>query len=419
MRPETEPGPRVHDWNGEDRAGHGADRRVRIQDETLREGLQSGVAVDPPDDVKVELLLGMERLGVEHASVGMPIAGERASASAVRLCRVAVDAGLALRPNAGGRTAPDDVRAIAEVAQAVGSPVDAFLFLGCSPIRRAVEGWDRGTLVARTIESVGRAVREGLETTFVVEDATRSTPDDLATLIGAAVDVGARHVCLCDTVGVSTPRGTRAIVRWTRRFLAGRNPGVGLDWHGHDDRGLALANAAAAASAGADRIHVTALGLGERAGNVALEQFLVHLRLAGLDARDLTALGDHVEAVAAALGVGIPHDAPVVGSDVHRTATGVHAAAIEKARARGDDDLAERVYGAVPASWVGRRQEIRVGPMSGAANVRAVLRAAGATADETTVARVLARAKRVGRVLEPDEIDDAVRLDGARAEVTR
>lgn len=400
------PGARFHDWTPDGAGPTGVRPKPRIQDETLREGLQSAFVTDPDDDVKVDLLRRIDALGIDHVSVGIPAAGPRMRASAEHLVRAASELGLRVRPNAGGRTDPGDVTAILDLAEATGGPVDAFLFLGCSPVRQEVEGWDLPLLVRRTRDAVGAAAREGLETTFILEDATRSTPEQLGALVDAALDVGARHVCPCDTVGIATPAGTRALVGWIRDRVP---DDVGIDWHGHDDRGLALANALAAIEAGATRIHATALGIGERAGNTALEQLLVNLRLDGLDDRDLTTLPDYVRAVSEATGVPVPDGAPVVGRDVFCTATGVHAAAILKARERGDAEAEERVYSGIPASWVGREQDVRIGPMSGAANVRACLGALGMEPDDATVARVLAHAKRARRVLALDDIARAVR----------
>jgi 2-isopropylmalate synthase len=412
---ESNPGG-VHEWDDRPPAATGRD--VRIQDETLREGLQSPFAADPPDDAKVELLLLMERLGIEHVSVGIPASGGRARASAARLCREIADRGLAVRPNAGGRTVVSDVREIIELAQSAGTVVDAFMFIGSSPVRQYVEGWDLDLLRAHTRESVALAAGEGLEVTYILEDTTRATPAHLEALFGEAVDAGAAHICLCDTVGGATGRATRNLVGWSRELLDRIGPEVGLDWHGHDDRGLGLANALAAIEAGVDRVHTTALGLGERAGNTATEQLLVNLRLLGLDDRDLTALPEYVAVAADAVDVPVPHDAPVVGRDVFRTGAGVHAAAIRKARQLGQDDLADRVYCAVPASWVGRSQEILIGPQSGAANVLACLEAIGAPINHAVVQRVLERAKASRRVLTPEEIVNAMRGDAEQDDET-
>ena len=401
----SEPKPAlIHDWDD----GATPLRAISIQDETLREGLQSPFVADPADEVKLELLHLIERIGIEHVSVGIPAASDRAKTTAIRLCREVVDCSLRVRPNAGGRTVASDVHAIIDVANAVGTAPAAFLFIGSSPIRQYVEDWDLALLRRRTRDAVGVATLAGLEVTYILEDTTRARPEQLEALLTEAIDAGARHVCLCDTVGCATPAGTRNLVEWSRELLDRIAPATGLDWHGHDDRGLGLANALAAIDAGVDRVHTTALGLGERAGNTATEQLLVNLRLRGGDRYDMTALPEYVQRVSAATGVPIAHDAPVVGSDVFRTAAGVHAAAIEKARARGDDDLADRVYCGVPASWLGRAQEILIGPLSGASNARAVLREMGAKEDDEAIRRLLDRAKASRCVLTRSEVAQIV-----------
>jgi len=394
----------IHDWDD----GATAQPTISIQDETLREGLQSPSADDPPESVKLELLHLIERIGIEHVSVGIPAASDRAKAAAVGLCREVADKGLRVRPNAGGRTAAADVHAIVDVANAVGAAPAAFLFIGSSPIRQYAEGWDLALLRRRTRDAVGIAARAGLEVTYILEDTTRARPEQLEALIAEAIDAGARHICLCDTVGCATVAGTRNLVEWSREQLGRIAPAIGLDWHGHDDRGLGLANAMAAIDAGVDRVHATALGLGERAGNTATEQLLVNLRLLGDTRYDLTVLPEYVQRTADATGVPIPHDAPVVGSEVFRTAAGVHAAAIDKARARGDDHLADTVYCGVPASWLGRSQTILIGPLSGTANVRAVLREMGVPDNDERIRRLLDRAKASHRVLTHDEILEAI-----------
>ena len=399
-----EPDRLIHDW------GEAPDSAtpVRIQDETLREGLQAAAARDPSLEAKIELLHGMAGLGIDSASVGLPIAGPAQRSHAEALCREAV--GLSIETNCGGRTLVSDVRPMVEIAESIGRSVEACLFVGSSPIRRLAEDWAMDELVQRVHDSIAFASDHGLPVTFITEDTTRTPPDDLRTLIQVALDSGASRVCLCDTVGVATPHSTRKIVQWTLHTLAELGAeGIGVDWHGHDDRGLALANALAAGAAGADRIHVTALGLGERTGNTALEQLLVNLKLLGVWKPGLESLHDHVVKCATAVGLDIPAKQPIVGRSAFCTATGVHAAALAKARAKGEDWLADRIYSSVPAAWIGRRQEIEVGPLSGAANARERLRELGLPIDDDRVQRLLQCAKRAKRVLDDGEIRACVK----------
>ena len=228
-------------------------------------------------------------------------------------------------------------------------------------------------------------------------------------LVGVAVRAGARRVCVADTVGHATPAGAERIVTFMREVIrAAGGEGVGLDWHGHNDRGLATANALAAAAAGADRLHGTVLGVGERVGNAPMEQLLVNARLLGWIDKDLRGLANYVHHGARILQVDIPPRQPVVGRDAYRTSTGVHAAAILKATAKGEAALADLVYSAVPAAWVGERQVLEVGPMSGASNVRHWLATRGHPLNQELVDHLLSAAKEAQGILRDDELEALV-----------
>jgi len=266
-------------------------------------------------------------------------------------------------------------------------------------------------LLLHTREAVEFAVREGLDVMYVTEDTIRAAPADLHILFKAAVEAGAKRLCLCDTVGAAVPAGVRNLVRWTRGVLLELGVGeeVGIDWHGHRDRGLDVANTLAALEAGATRVHGTALGVGERVGNTPMEQLLVNLKLLGWRHDDLTRLPEYVQVVSEAVSVPIPVNMPIVGRDAFRTATGVHAAAVIKATKKGADWLADRVYSGVPAGWVGRRQEIEIGHMSGASNVLFYLQTRGMPSTPEVIQAVLATAKESERLLTDEEIQEAVR----------
>ena len=321
-------------------------------------------------------------------------------------------------PYLAARTLVEDLRPVVEVAQRAGVPLVAHAFVGSSPIRVWAEGWDARELCRRVARAVGFAVREGLPVAFVTEDTTRSSPELLAPLFRAALDAGASRLVLCDTVGHATPEGARALVRWAKAQLAGlgRTGDVALEWHGHNDRGLALPAALAALEAGAGRAHGCGLGLGERVGNAPLELLLLNLRLLGWlpEGHELTGLVPYVGAVSRVLGVPVPRNYPLAGADAFRTATGVHAAALRKAHARGGAALADRVYSAVPAGDFGRVQDIEVGPMSGRANVHAWLERQGLPASEALTRALLAAAKRARGVLGDAELWAVCREAGVR-----
>jgi 2-isopropylmalate synthase len=391
----------VHDWNTpEERApapvGAGA-----ILDDTLRDGLQSTAVRQPPLEARVELLGAMARAGIGSVNLGLPAISLETARAVERLSREATALGLGVV--CAGRTLESDMHAVVEVAERTGTAVEGHAFVGSSALRARVEGWDLDWLRAQTSAAVGVLVRAGLSAAFVTEDTTRSHPDTLRALFTAALDAGATRLCLCDTVGQATPAGVRRLVAFTRGFLAERGQSVALDWHGHADRGLALANALAALEAGVERVHGTALGLGERAGNTPLELFILNLWLDGRLERELAPLAEYCLRAAELLGVAIPANHPLVGEGAFRTATGVHAAAIRKAERQGSW-LSERVYGAVPSSAVGRAQELCIGPLSGRANVEHWLAVHGLPANERLVGALLAYARASDHVLGDSEV---------------
>lgn len=397
------------DWAAEGPLTFDVNIDVMVQDETLRDGLQSPSATDPSVDTKVEILHLMDELRIDSVCVGLPGAGERQYAASETLCREIAKHRLNIKPNCAARTLAVDVKPIAELSQQTGVPIEACMFIGGSPIRQYVEGWTVESIVDRIRDAVEPTAKEGVNIMFVIEDAVRSSPEHLKLFLSAAVDAGARRVCLCDTVGTAIPEGVTNLVSWARELLDEIGDDVGIDWHGHRDRGLALANTLAAIKGGADRVHGTALGIGERAGNTPMEQILVNLKLFGFRDHDLDALPRYVEAVSRALDMPMTANMPIVGGDAFRTATGVHAAAVIKALQKGDDWLGDRVYSGVPATWVGRRQEIEVGAMSGHSNVVHYLRVHGLPHDPAVVEAVFERAKQSAKVLTADEIVDAIR----------
>ncbi len=279
------------------------------------------------------------------------------------------------------------------------------MFLGSSPIRRLVEDWSVDHLKRTTEESVKFAVSAGLPVMYVTEDTTRTDPSTVVALYSTAIRAGARSIVLCDTVGHATPRGAYNLVKFViEEVVKPSGEKIRVDWHGHNDRGLAVANSMAALAAGADQIHGTALALGERVGNTPMELMLVNLRLLGLIDRDLSQLKKYSETVARATGTVIPPNYPVVGRDAFRTATGVHAAAIAKAYKKGDTELADAVYSGVPAHMFGSEQVIEIGAMSGRSNVVYWLGKHGIAVTDEVVERILAAAKQSARILTEDEI---------------
>jgi len=395
----------IYDWNeaGEFHVPRG--RRVLLDDETLRDGLQNPSVQDPTIDEKIEILHLMEALGIESVNIGLPGAGPRAFADTEALAREIVRAKLKIRPNCAARTHENDIRPIAEISQRAGIAIEAATFLGSSPIRRLVEDWTVDHLQRTTEKAVRLVVAEGLPAMYVTEDTIRTDPETVKKLYSTAINCGARAIVLCDTVGHATPTGAFNLVKFARSEIvepSGEN--VRVDWHGHCDRGLAVANSLAAVAAGADQVHAAANSLGERVGNTPMELMLVNLRLLGLIDRDLSRLREYCEKVARATHTTIPPNYPVIGRDAFRTATGVHAAAIIKAFKKKDPMLANTVYSGVPSHLFGLEQVIEIGPLSGRSNVIYWLEKRGIPATEDLVARIFEAAKRATRILTEEEI---------------
>jgi 2-isopropylmalate synthase len=401
----------LYDWNALSPQVVSFERpqRVVLNDETLRDGLQSPSVRQPGIEEKQEFLRLLPRIGVAAADIGYPGASAAALADVIVLAKTIDEDGLSISPNCAGRTHRADIDPILEAQQRSGVAIEASLFIGSSAIRQWVEGWDLDGLL-RTIDgAVSYAKGQGLEVMFVTEDTTRARPEDLGPIYRAAVEAGATRVCVSDTVGHATPVGVQHLVGFLRASLdeAGFSQ-ISLDWHGHRDRGLDMVNSLAALSAGVERVHGCALGIGERVGNTAMDEMLVNLVLMGWVDQDLTALGEYCSLASSMTGMSIPSNYPVVGTDAFLTSTGVHAAAVAKAFAKGDAWLADRIYSSIPASLVGRRQDIAVGPMSGKSNVEFWLQGHGVEPTTERVASVLDAAKVASHVLSDEEINIAL-----------
>ena len=398
----------IYDWNREEPVT--PPPIVMLDDETLRDGLQSPSVRAPSIEQKVRILHLLDSIGVDTADIGLPGAGPHVVRDVERLAREIVDSKLKIRANCAARTVVSDVQPIVEVSQRVGLPIECCCFIGSSPIRRYAEDWTVDYLQRCTEEAVSFGVNHGLEVMYVTEDTTRSDPETLRKLFTTAIRAGASRICIADTVGHATPAGARAVVTFTRQIIEDMGGHVGIDWHGHRDRDMGTINSLAALEAGASRVHGTILGIGERVGNTPMDLLMVNLVLMGWIERDLTSLNDLVRAVSDATGEAIPDNYPVFGRDAFRTATGVHAAAVVKAFRKNDPELMDAVYSGVPAQMVGRVQQIEVGPLSGKSNVVFWLEQHGFLPAEEVVDRVFRRAKSSQRVLTEQEILDEIHV---------
>jgi isopropylmalate/homocitrate/citramalate synthase len=395
----------IYDWNLATPPAIPAGTRVLLNDETLRDGLQNPSVYDPSIGEKIEILHLMESLGIDSVNIGLPGAGSRAMEHTEALAREIVGNRMRIKPNCAARTIEADIRPIVEISQRVGLAIEAATFLGSSPIRRFVEDWTVDHLERTTENAVKFTVKNGLPSMYVTEDTVRTDPDTVKRLYSTAIRSGARAIVLCDTVGHSTPNGAYNLVKFAiDEVVKPSGENIRVDWHGHCDRGLAIANSLAAVAAGAHQIHAVANSLGERVGNTPMELMLVNLRLMGLLGGDFSRLREYCEKVASATHTVIPPNYPVVGRDAFRTATGVHAAAIIKAFRKNDPALADAVYSGVPSHLFGLDQVIEIGPMSGKSNVLFWLERHGIPTDDAVVNRVFDAAKQSARVLTDNEV---------------
>jgi 2-isopropylmalate synthase len=406
----------IYDWN----VSHGTARRptgLAVHDETLRDGLQGPSVKDPPIETKLRFLHLASRLGIASLDLGLPGSGPRARADVLRLAREIRDQRLPIKALCAARTLEVDIQPIADIAQEVGIPIEVAGFIGSSPIRQYAEGWTVERMLETTRTAVRFARQNNLPVMYVTEDTTRADPETLRQLYAAAIEEGAARICVCDTSGHATPEGVSNLVEYVRELVQELPGGaaVGIDWHGHNDRGLGVINAIVAAQSGADRIHGCALGVGERVGNTAIDQLMVNFKLMGWMDADLTLLPEFCQVIADACDMPIPPNYPVLGADAFRTATGVHAAAVIKAKRKGDHWLANRVYSGVPAELFGRQQVIELGPFSGESNVIFWLEQRGIARTPELVKAIFDRAKQADRLLPETEILRIVKEHGAGA----
>jgi 2-isopropylmalate synthase len=408
----------IYDWNKNFPRGLQPPGPVLLNDESLRDGLQSPSVRDPSIAEKIEILHLMEGLGINSLDLGLPGAGPRAVEAVTALAREIAAHRMKIQANCAARTLENDIRPIAEIVQKTGLRIEAATFIGSSPIRRFTEGWTDEFLVKTTEKAVKYAVSLGLDVMYVTEDTSRCDPETVRRLYATAIECGARAICVCDTAGHATPMGALALVRFViAEVVKPSGEKIRVDWHGHSDRGLAIANSMAAIIAGAHSVHGCAIGLGERVGNTQIDQMLVNLKLMGIapwDQQDLTKLKEYCEAVSHATGVPIPRNYPVVGDDAFRTATGVHAAAIIKAYHKNDVVLANTVYSGVPSHVFGLDQIIDVGPMSGKSNVLFWLERHNIPASDDVVDRIYQRAKQSDHTLSEAEILECVPVSGLK-----
>ncbi len=345
---------------------------VRIEDDSLRDGLQGAFVRKPAIAEKKELLNLSSAVGTQVVMLGFPASSQMEFESCQQLLEHIVLEALPITPRLLARASIQDLEPIVALNRQSPIEVWADFFIGSSPLRRYIENWDSDRMI-QMIQTSGHFLREqGTRFGISIEDATRTPPDELRQIIETALSVGAEILTLCDTVGEATPTGTTRLVNFVRTLVANSEQNAEIWWHGHNDRGLSLANAIAAAEASADGISGTFLGLGERTGNTPLEQFILYLHSHGSQQFKLSQLVPYCKRLAKLTSTNIPIHAPLIGKQAFATCTGTHAAAIIKARALGSQ-FEDLVFSSVPANLLGQRQTLLVGPTSGRANAQFAL----------------------------------------------
>tara|TARA_B100000575_G_C23122946_1_gene650096 strand:+ start:1136 stop:2437 length:1302 start_codon:yes stop_codon:yes gene_type:complete len=406
----------IYDWN---EIGYSIDRKdgnhpheLWFDDETLRDGLQSPSARNPTIEQKIELIDYMERLGIQKVDLGLPGAGPYHVDHIDLMLRHMGEHGYKLRPGCAVRTVVSDIEPLVDLQAKHEREIQASAFLGTSPIRQFAEGWNMEKIISTAEKAVTFAVDNNIPVMFVTEDTTRSKPEEIKEVYSRAIELGADRICVCDTCGHVTPNGVRKILGFIQEEVIPdsgvKRREIEVNWHGHQDRGLGVANNLAAYEAGADVIHGTALGVGERAGNAPLDQTLVNLSLMGVISNDLTSLNEYSRKAHEYIEVALPHNYPVFGEDAFETGTGVHASAVIKAMNKGDNWLADRVYSGVPAGDFGLQQVIRIGHMSGRSNVIHWLERNGYKPEDGLVSHMFEVAKSKRRMMTDEEVHLAI-----------
>ncbi|MDP2585712.1 MAG: LeuA family protein [Candidatus Levybacteria bacterium] len=398
----------IYRWD--DKLSKRIDKQIELNDETLRDGLQATYVKHPNLKEKIQFLEASDKMGINSINLGFPVSGENEKKEIIALANHAKKKKLNIRLECGGRILRRDVQAIIDVSQKTGIGIEAGLFIASSKIRHIVEEWDLRSMGKMIKDNVSFAVKNNLPVMFVTEDTTRSHPQTISYLYNKAIDAGATRICICDTVGAATPSSTYNLVSYVKKEIIKNDKKIKIDWHGHNDRGLATANSLAAVAAGADCIQAAALGVGERTGNTVMEELILNLHMEGLTEAKLDYLAAYTKTASKILNVNIRPNAPVIGKDIFKTATGVHAAAIKKAFEQKNEFLAGNVYTSINPALIGRKHDILVGPVSGKANVEWFLKKINIAPNSKLIELILGKAKMEKKILSERDILKIVKL---------
>jgi 2-isopropylmalate synthase len=358
----------IHKWNPDTEILKRLYQEALVVDETLRDGLQGYLNRQPSIEEKIQFLEMMHSLGITDLALGFP-AGNPGDMP--DLARHIIQRKFQFNPYALARIVESDIDAIDEIAQETGLSIAVMLFVGSSPIRAFVEGWDFKEKGLQVEKMIKYAHSKSLEVIFATEDTTQSQHETIERLYKTALDQGVKRLLIADTVGAAEPNDVRVIINYFKNEIMNGFSGIELDWHGHNDLGLAVANSLQAIQSGVKRVHGTVRGIGERAGNAALEQLIYNMYKHGNNRYNLQELRTYDRLVSDSTSEGdLSPRQPIVGDKIFTTRSGIHTSAILAALELGGPELADLIYSSVSAGALGREQEFELNEYSGSAGVK-------------------------------------------------
>lgn len=353
-------------------------RRIRIFDTTLRDGEQTpGVSLTLAD--KVEIARALAGAGVDIVEAGFPIAGEDEAAAVAAVCEALAGTDVTV-----AALARSDTRDIETAARSLERSSHPRLHVLSSSSQVHIDNLfrrSREEVMAEAVRAVREARRHTDDVEFSPQDATRSDVAFLLDFYQAVVEAGATVINVPDTVGWAWPWQMADLIRKVRERIPAT---VEISVHCHDDLGLAVANSLAAVWAGADQVECTVNGIGERAGNAALEEIVTALRIRG-DVLPFTtgirsdALSDLSRLVSERTGIVVQPNKAVVGQNAFRHESGIHQQGLLQNR---------ETYEIIDPTSVGMQSVLVIGKHSGRAALRKELHAMGYSLDEEPLARV-------------------------------
>ncbi len=392
----------IYDWNKMN--GCKIKRHVQLEDDTLRDGLQGAFLTKPSLEQRLRFIKLAIETGLQQAMLGFPAASDVEFSDARRILTYLDDLQLPLDVFFLARAKKTDVNPIIQLHQASRRDVCADFFIGMSQLRCHVEQWDFSVKLRECADVADHLNEYNTPFSLSLEDVSRATPESIEQVVMLCLQKKARRITLCDTVGAMTPAGTTRLVEFVKTICdKNQEADVLLGWHGHNDNGLALANSISAIESGVDFISGAFMGIGERSGNVALEQVILYLSQHHQQHFCMQSMMRYCRQLSKVINYPIPDNAPIIGGQVFATATGTHASAIIKAAKLGVD-FEDLIFSSVPASAIGRKQNIYLNHNSGAANVGYVLDKLGIAKTPNNVQRVLQDAKSKTRFLTAEDI---------------